>query len=390
MPETALHIALLTHSVNPRGGVVHVLELGRALHEAGHHVTVMAPAAPGQRLFRTTPCAVELVPVAPAGGQLAELVRSRIDGYVAHLAKLLPHRQVDIWHAHDGIGANALADLAARGAIRGYLRTVHHVDRFDDARVQAWEERSVREASRVLCVSELWRQRLADDWGIAAERVTNGIDLARYSPQAQPLDRVVARKYGLGGGPRLLCVGGIESRKNARRLLAAFLALRAQRPSAQLVIAGGASVLNHDAETRAFHADVEASGLSIGPGCPLVITGTVPDAEMPSLYRLADVLAMPSLLEGFGLAALEALASGTPAVVSRSAPFTEHFGDGDVEWADPLDVDSIALALQRALALGRREPPAVCRRFDWPGSAAAHLRIYRHHLAATRLPALAH
>ena len=58
-----MKIALLTHSVNPRGGVVHTLELARALHDAGHHVTVFAPALPGQRLFRAVSHPVDLVPV---------------------------------------------------------------------------------------------------------------------------------------------------------------------------------------------------------------------------------------------------------------------------------------------------------------------------------------
>jgi glycosyltransferase involved in cell wall biosynthesis len=87
---------------------------------------------------------------------------------------------------------------------------------------------------------------------------------------------------------------------------------------------------------------------------------------------------MPSLLEGFRLAALEGLACGTPAVVSAIAPFTEHFGDGDVEWAEPGSADSIAAALQRAIARGRhRAAPEVCRRFSWGASAAQHESLYR-------------
>jgi len=109
-----------------------------------------------------------------------------------------------------------------------------------------------------------------------------------------------------------------------------------------------------------------------------VLTGPLPDADMAALYRIADVLAMPSLLEGFGLAALEALACGTPAVVSCTAPFSEHFADDDVQWADPLDAASIAAALQRAVAQGRhREPPAVCHRFAWAHSAEHHDALYR-------------
>ena len=155
-----MNIALLTHSINPRGGVVHVLELGRALTALGHSVTLVAPAAPGQAFFRDTPCRVELAAAPLAGADLAETVQRRIAALRSHLAALLHREHFDVLHAHDGIGANALADLVQQGAIGAYLRTVHHVDRYGDARVQAWEGRSIRAAARVLCVSALWRRRL--------------------------------------------------------------------------------------------------------------------------------------------------------------------------------------------------------------------------------------
>jgi len=374
-----MNIALLAHSVNPRGGVAHVLELGRALLMRGHAVTLLAPAAPGQRFFRDTPCRVELADVPPPGTDLAGTVQQRIAALRTRLESLLQRERFDVLHAHDGIGANALADLARQGTIAGYLRTVHHVDRFADARVQAWEERSIRSAARVLCVSALWRQRLQDEHGIDAMQVPNGVDLARFTPQAELRDALVAQRLGIGAGrPVVLAVGGIEARKNTRRLLHALLRLRRRLPQAQLVIAGGASLLDHRAEAERFVAEAAAAGLRIGRGQAVVVTGTVPDDDMPALYRSADVLAMPSLLEGFGLAPLEALACGTPAAVSRIAPFTEHFADGDVMWADPLDSDSIADALQRAVARGRHhEAPPVCRRFAWSASAERHEALYR-------------
>ncbi len=85
-------------------------------------------------------------------------------------------------------------------------------------------------------------------------------------------------------------------------------------------------------------------------------------------------------LEGFGLTALEALACSTPTVVSRIPPFTEHFADGEVQWADPLDPASIAAALQRAIDGGRQAPPPVVGRFDWAASAARHEQLYRQFL----------
>ena len=375
----SLKIALLTHSVHPRGGVVHVLELGRALRERGHEVTVIAPASPGQRFFRDTPCRVELAAAPPTAADLADTVSERIAAVRMHLASLLRRESFDAFHAHDGIGANALADLAQHGAIAGYLRTVHHVDRFADDRVQAWELRSIVQAAQVLCVSALWRGRLRDEHGVHAQQVPNGIDLDRFTPHAVAGDADTLRRQGVTQGhPVVLSVGGIEARKNTRRLLQAFVMFRKRHPAAQLVIAGGASLLDHVSEAVAFRTEAAAMGLAIGRGEPIVITGPVPDADMPAIYRGADVFAMPSLLEGFGLAALEALASGTPTVVSDMAPFSEHFVEGEVDWADPMQPSAIADALHRALVRGRHHvAPAVCSRFSWSASAARHETLYR-------------
>lgn len=381
MPER-LKIALLTHSINPRGGVVHVLELGRALQARGHAVTLLAPAARGQTLFRDTPCRVELAPAPLPSTRLADTVRDRIAAMREHLRGLLQREAFDVFHAHDGIGANALADLAEQDRIAGYIRTVHHVDRFEDAQVQAWEERSIRQATLRLCVSALWCERLHGEQGLRAEQVPNGVDLARFSPQGGSADGQVLARLGISAArPLVLTVGGIEARKNTRRLLQAVLLLRQRLPRAQLVVAGGASLLDHGPEASAFRAEAAAAGIAIGRGEPIVITGPLPDADLPALYRRADVLAMPSLIEGFGLAALEALASGTPAMVSRMAPFTEHFAEQDVLWADPLQPAAMADALQRAVAHGRHHHvPAVCHRFSWAASAERHEALYRRSL----------
>jgi glycosyltransferase involved in cell wall biosynthesis len=130
---------------------------------------------------------------------------------------------------------------------------------------------------------------------------------------------------------------------------------------------------------------VAESDLSVGPGQDLVLTGPLADAEMPALFRLASALAMPSLREGFGLVVLEALACGTPVVVSDRAPFTEYLHDsavaGHALYVDPLDVGAIADALRRAAEPARRAAlaravPAVCQRYSWAASAARHEAVY--------------
>lgn len=392
MPEP-LRIALLTHSVHPRGGVVHTLELANALHEAGHRVTVMAPALPGQSMFRPVRGELQLVPVQPtAPNDLVGMVASRIEAYRRHLEPLLQRRPFDVLHAQDPIGANALATLQQRGMIGGFVRTVHHLDTFSDPQLMAWQQHGFQSAQQVLCVSQLWCDLLAQAHGIDAAQVHNGVDCLRYKRQADASDARVAARYGLRGGaqaPVFLSVGGIEERKNTVRLLEAFIALRAEVPQAQWVIAGGASLLNHDACVSEFKDKLADSGLGIGPGQAIVLTGPVADADMPALYRAADAMVMPSLREGFGLVVLEALACGTPAVVSAIAPFTEHLRDTDCCWADPLDPLSIARAMRSALAPERaaalaQQTPEVCRRYSWPASAARHVALYRAGSALAR------
>jgi glycosyltransferase-like protein len=385
MPEfdRPLRIGLLTHSVNPRGGVVHTLELARALHEAGHAVTVMAPAAPGQAFFRTPSCRAELVPVQGTPSDTVAMVRSRIEAFVRHLDGLLAHERFDVLHTHDSIGGNALAQLQDAGRIDGFVRTVHHLDSFEEPQLLRWQQTAFERASLVLCVSRLWREHLAREHDIEAAEVGNGVDTARFSPARQAGDAALARRLGISAdAPVVLAVGGIEERKNSLRLLNAFALLRAIHPRAQLVIAGGASLLDHTAYAQAFRTQMQCLGFQEGPLQPVRLTGPLADEDMPALYRLAGVVAMPSLREGFGLVVLEGLASGAPVLASRIAPFTDYLADEDVSWADPADAASIAQALAQALA--ERNPARIARsagrlaqRFSWAASAERHVALYR-------------
>jgi glycosyltransferase involved in cell wall biosynthesis len=149
-----------------------------------------------------------------------------------------------------------------------------------------------------------------------------------------------------------------------------------------LVVAGGASLLDHSAYANRFLALAQEAGIAPGPGSPITLLGRVPDEDMPRLYRCADALVFPSLREGFGLAVLEAMACGTPAVVSRIPPFTEYLPGDACAWADPEDLASIAAAMASACqpqvaARLRAAGHAVAMDYTWPRSARQHLDIYR-------------
>jgi glycosyltransferase-like protein len=385
-----LKIALLTHSTNPRGGVVHAMEVGEAMHAAGHAVTVHAPDPQKKGLFRATSCGYSAVSATTVSGDLEALVRQRIGEYVAWFER--PDTPAfDIYHAQDSISANALATLTERGRIPGFIRTVHHLDQFENPQLTAWQTRGFLTADRVLCVSRLWRSALSNDYGIAADVVDNGVDTARFTPLADAHDDALRMMLGLrdrkDGNPVFLVVGGIEPRKNTLAILQAFIRILRVCPMAQLVIAGGASLLDHGAYQQKFTELLKQSGIETGPGKSIVFIDKVDDAQMPALFRCADALVFASLREGFGLAVLEAMACGTPVVVSRIAPFTEYLHGGDCAWVDPMEPASIAAGMAHACGPVARNGLrsagfAACRRHTWAHSAVQHLAIYYEHLAS--------
>ena len=382
-----LRIAILAHSTNPRGGVVHALELGDALVRLGHEAVVHAPDVTGAGFFRETLCETARVPAMPALASLAAMVEQRVEDYVAYF-EIAAHRRFDVFHAQDGISANALARLKERGLIGAFARTVHHIDAFEDERMAALQDRAIVSADRHFVVSGLWSQVLAERFGIQADIVGNGVDLSRFRPDRDGREPLLRERYGLGTGPVFLSVGGVESRKNTVRILKAFAQVRAVHRQAQLVIAGGVSLLDHDAYRRRF--DEALAGCRL-PASAIILIGRIAQEDMPALYRIADTLVFPSVKEGFGLVVLEAMASGVPVIAARIAPFTEYCGEDDVWWCNPADSRSIADAMIASLNTHLRHRVverglALARRHDWLETARLHLPAYEN-LQRTLKPA---
>ena len=381
--DRPLRIGLFTYATQARGGVAHAVELANALHDLGHDVVLHALDESGRGFFREPRAPYRRIVVEPHSGGIATYVRSRVASYLDAWDPRTP--PFDVYHAHDGISGNALATLVERGAIPSFTRTVHHADDYTDPTLDELQERSIRSAEACFVVSDVWRTRVRERFGIEAKRVGNGVDLARFVP-ATAAERARTRKgFGFGGGPLFLVIGGIEARKNTIGSLEAFAEVRRTLPSAQLVIAGGASVFDHSAYRKAFAARAETLGLELGS--PVVFLGVVPDAEMPNLIAAADALVFPSLMEGFGLVILEALASGVPVVTSAIAPFTEYLDARSAILVDPHDHRAIATGMREALdprvRARRIEAGAdVAARHTWAGVARAHITYYEETIVA--------
>jgi glycosyltransferase involved in cell wall biosynthesis len=225
------------------------------------------------------------------------------------------------------------------------------------------------------------------DFGIRAGLVSNGVDPRRFRPPRDRAERAHARRLaGFGDRFTVLTVGGIEPRKGSITLLEGFARLRRSVPDALLVIAGGTTLFDYRHELERFAERADELGVTEH----VWRLGALDCAELERLFRAADAFAFPSVKEGFGLAALEAVAAGLPLVVSdldvfrgfleheRSALLTP-VGDGEA-LAAALTRVARESALRTRLRAGGR---AVVARHTWEESARAHERAYER-LAVTR------
>lgn len=380
-----LRIALLTYSTKPRGGVIHTLELAEALHALGHEVCVFALDKDRQGFCRPLSCEAAFVPAPPVDDPEAidRVVEQRIQDYVTYFTQHRP--QYDIYHAQDCISANALAILRDRSLVDSVVRTVHHIDDYPSQYLEDCQRRGIEKPDLCFCVSRYWQTRLQERYGVAAPQVFNGVDTKRFSARPEGTEAALKAELGLKGSPLILTIGGIEPRKNSIRLLQAFARVRECYPSAQLAIAGGISMFNYDAYREEFFAT--ARGLDIEIGKAVVLTGAIADEKIPALYRTADTFVFPSVVEGWGLVVMEAIASGLPVVTSLQPPFTEFLSPQQAFLVDPHSPAAIAEATVASLDPAIAAPyikasQSVCQQYTWQNSAETHLNYYRQLLGA--------
>ena len=238
-----------------------------------------------------------------------------------------------------------------------------------------WSTRfNARSSMRAVADSEATRRDLVRLYGIDPEKlvvVYPGRDES-LAPVTDPLAlQAVRERYGISG-PYFLHVGTLHPRKNLVRLVQAMsLAGSDLDPSLQLVLAGKKGWLYDD-----VLSEVRRRGLSER----VLLTGYLPGADLPAMMSGALAYVFPSLYEGFGFPALEAMACGTPVVCSSASSLPEVVGDAALLF-DPLDVEELAAALVRIATDARLRDDLVGRgfgqmqRFSWARCAREVMQV---------------
>jgi len=317
-----MRVALIAKDGNTHTGLGrYAHELSRALVSAGHRVTTRYPTVP------VPPAVVE------AGRRIAGIdARAFFNNYPV-VAGSPP---ADVVHV---TSQNLATVLLTRRLRVPTVVTVHDIIPYmvrHDSRLSSYRTvadrvfdrlalAGVGRAHTLIAISEFTRQALRRHLGIHPDRVRvvhQGIDHDRFRPQSVPA--ALWDRYGLRRDRRyLIYVGSEDPRKDLGTLIDALAVVREAAPDVEMIKIGRA---HFDRERERLQVRARARGVASA----VHFLNDVSDDDLPLLYGLASVCVMPSILEGFGFPALEAMACGTPVVAADTSSLTEVVGDAGV------------------------------------------------------------
>lgn len=233
-----------------------------------------------------------------------------------------------------------------------------------------------RRAARIIADSEFTKQQIVEHFAIPPSKV--GVVYLGVNDQFCPHDRgqALPRVSSLVGlnRPYILFVGNLKPHKNVKTLIQAFSQICARRDfDHQLLILG---------DDQKWKAGLVSECEKLGIDDRVLFAPHVRNEDLPWVYAAAEILVMPSLIEGFGLPVLEAMACGTPVVCSRAASLPEVAGNA-AEYFEPSSADDLAAAIERVVRslelqeILRRKGLERVKLFSWDECARRTLEVYR-------------
>jgi glycosyltransferase involved in cell wall biosynthesis len=384
-----MRIALLSweslHSIAVGGVAAHVTELAAGLARKGHQIHVFTRRAFGQAAHDWTDGVHYHRCTYPPHGDFVDDVNNMCRAFVDRVFEVEDLiGRFDVIHAHDWLTANAMIWIK-QGRGHQCLFTIHSTEyaRCGNAfppgpseRIRCQERAGTYWADRVIAVSQAAKDEITWMYEVPQGKtsvVYNGVSPQRF---AQPTDvGADKRRYHIGPlDPTILFCGRLAWQKGPDILVEAIPAILRQHPSARLAFVGDGDM--RDAlESRVWQLGVAHAARFLGyrNGDDLV-----------RLYKLAEVVCVPSRNEPFGIVVLEAWSASKPVIATQNggpAEYVRHEVDGLKIYPSP---ESVAWGvgrmfsdLKRARWMGRNGRKAVQERFTWDTITQQMLAIYQ-------------
>jgi glycosyltransferase involved in cell wall biosynthesis len=227
--------------------------------------------------------------------------------------------------------------------------------------------RWIRRSTAIVTVSETSKDEIMHHFQVPTSKVFvvyNGVDTQLFHKTSSAAVDAVKKRYKIATTKYLFFLSNLEPRKNVGRLIDAFTHLpEARKQEYSLVLVGGMSWLNDD-----IFAKIKAAN---NAGWRVVKPDKyVPDEDLPALITGAEILVHPTIHEGFGITPLEAMACGTPVIVSDIPVMHEVIGE-DALYVDPCQTTDITTTIEKLLrdAQTRRQlskkGPGRASEFTW-------------------------
>lgn len=236
---------------------------------------------------------------------------------------------------------------------------------------------AAKSARKIITVSECSKQDIIQYLGIPEEKIEvvyNGIDVENKTPRVAEDSGSLETRFGISRN-YILYLGNFLPHKNHEILVKAYGLLKRQQKIPHCLVLGG--------KNEKMRQNLEALIAEEKLKDDVFLTGFVEPEWLPILYARADLFVYPSLYEGFGLQALEAMAYHIPVAISNVAALPEIAGDAAIQF-DPQSAESMADAIYQALTDQKLRSSLIkkgeqrLKHFSWQEMARKTVEIYQH------------
>jgi glycogen synthase len=299
----------------------------------------------------------------------------------------------DLVHGHDWLVAAAGDHLAKRFGTP-FTVTIHAtefgrhqgwVDKHPQSHIHGIERWMANRAEQVIACSAYMRDHISDVYGIEEERIAvipNGIDPADLQPADEEEMRRLRLRFAQPHEQLVLLVGRLVYEKGFQVALEAMPRVIDELGNVRFLVAGSGTA----------EQELRGQAAALGLDDHGIFLGWIGDDVLHTLYRIADLVVVPSIYEPFGLVALEAMASGCPCLVADTGGLREVVPHDEVglrfRSRDPESLAEVAIRVLADDELGRRivaEAYEHVRSFDWADVAEQTAAVYAR-LAPAAVP----
>jgi mannosylfructose-phosphate synthase len=378
------------------GQVVYVLELSRKFAQLGYKVDIWTRRFLDQPETEPVDADVRILRV-PCGGLdfiPKEFLYKSLPEWSEHALRYIRRHRLDYQFINSHYWDAGLAGQYLAGVLGiPHVHTPHSLGswKMQQMNVDQPEERAALEkkfnfSRRIHHETILYRESdiliattppqvdlLTTSYGVFAEKIRMippGYDDNRFYPVSEATRQALRGRFGFEPHT-VACVGRLAANKGFDLLIRAFEVVAKRQPEARLRLAVGEDAGEPQSKVRELKALVKETGLADR----VTISGSISDEDLPDFYRAADVFALPSRYEPFGMTAIEAMACGTPTVITtngglyRAVTYGEH-----ALYADSLDPEEFGITLLKPLRypsiwsrLSRSGAHRVRSLFTWTG-----------------------